>query len=146
MNLERRRSEITKICLRNNRVWKDKKLIKKTRSRNNRVWKDDKVIMYLFFSWNYINFNFKHLSVQKLFPGVRYTARFVSFFTNYGVRFIARLRHFRRVWRRGRAIARLVCRTLSMCRIAGEKRLITLGLHFQFEHAPVKNTDQAKLA
>ena len=58
------------------------------------------MIMYLFFSWNYINFNFKHLSVQKLFRGVRYTSRLVSFFTNYGVRFIARLRHFRRVWRR----------------------------------------------
>ena len=70
-----------------------------------RVWKDDKVIMYLFFSWNYIYFNFKHLSVQKLFRGV-------SFFTNYGVRFIARLRHLRRVWRRARAIARLICRTL----------------------------------
>ena len=57
---------------------------------------------------------FKHLSFQKLFRGVRYTARLVSFFTNYGVRFIARLRHFRRVWRRVRAIARLVCRTLLL--------------------------------
>ena len=51
------------------------------------------------------------LSVQKLFSRRGIYASFP--FLQIMVRFIARLRHFRRVWRRARAIARLVCRTLA---------------------------------
>ena len=35
---------------------------------------------------------------------------------------------------------------VSATEVGQKKRLITLGLRFQFDHAPVKNTDQAKLA